>query len=75
MSTQKTHLSNFSMNLVENNQVSIKYSKGLACETSFELTMFAANILNVKHFRELPEHLQCKRCLAKLKSKIADLKN
>jgi len=75
MANQKTHLKDFSMTLVENNQVLIKYLKGITCETSFDLSFFAANVVNVKSFKQLPEHLQCKRCLAKLNSKISDLKN
>lgn len=73
MGHQKTHLKDFSMQLVENNQVLIKYNKGISCETSFDLSFFPANVVNIKIFKQLPNELQCKRCLAKLKSKIAEL--
>jgi hypothetical protein len=74
MANQKYHLKDFTLKLAENSMVSVKYIKGISCETSFSWSAFPACVTDIKTFKKLPAEMKCKRCSAKLKSRIEELK-
>jgi hypothetical protein len=75
MANQKQHLKDFRLKLGENDKVLVKYLSGISCGTTHSLTFFPVNVSEkVAHFKDFPLELQCKKCLAVLNSRIADIK-
>jgi hypothetical protein len=75
MANQKQHLKDFRLKLGENDKVLVKYLSGISCGTTHSLTFFPVNVSEkVSYFKEFPKELQCKKCLAVLNSRIADIK-
>jgi len=75
MANQKQHLKDFRLKLGENDKVLVKYLSGISCGTTHSLTFFPVNVSEkVTHFKDFPLELQCKKCLAVLNSRIADIK-
>lgn len=75
MANQKQHLKDFRLKLGENDKVLVKYLSGITCGTTHSLTFFPVNVSEkVNYFREFPEELKCKKCMAILNSRIAEIK-